>query len=584
MTPHDELEYYEATEAQELIQLLRTIRPPIRAVRVPTPVDIAIRAKIWEAQVWRQVLTLLPMARWEVIQVIQQAFTDNSWLEEIAPTEDEDTLADEEYTLRLTPSAADIIDDAKLYDSIWQECVPSDWASKALPSQISEEPCASAPPAAIVPDVIVEKVGQAYRVCLNDEGIPRLCISQTSRRLRGERHLEPPEAKRYLDDKLRTAIWLIRSLEHRRQTLSTVAQSLVIFQREFLDHGLAHLKPLALTDVAETIGMHESIVSRVIANKYLATAHGIVALGQLVRTVQAPPDVVAQTSAKADQQPVRRPKRLAWLGRLPWGVDVAAAAVLVLALVGAVPHYRTWFHTYVRGVPSEMVLGHHIIHEPTDDLLLEGKEVAPTKNKDAPSDWAVTVADHMAKALSESKGVALSERVARSPRMASVDTALLLAAETVEAARTDLREHSDYTAEDIAKRLFPEIRMREIGPAEVRRAVALNVLFEAGSTTIAPQFYPDIDKIGKVLSLPQYAQYRFEIAGHTDSTGSASYNQSVSRRRAESVKRYLVQHFHISPERLIVKGYGEAQPLTTNNTSVGRNLNRRVELVNLGKG
>ena len=79
----------------------------------------------------------------------------------------------------------------------------------------------------------------------------------------------------------------------------------------------------------------------------------IAALGQLSRDVQAPPDFVARVLAKADQQPIPRPKRLAWLGRLPWGVDVAVAAVLVLAVVGAVPQYLTWFNAYVRGVPAD---------------------------------------------------------------------------------------------------------------------------------------------------------------------------------------------------------------------------------------
>jgi RNA polymerase sigma-54 factor len=119
------------------------------------------------------------------------------------------------------------------------------------------------------------KVGQDYQVVLNDEGIPRLRISQTYRRLLRQGPLAQPEAKHYLEDKLRSAVWLIRSIEQRRQTLYKVATSLVKFQREFLDHGLAHLKPLVLKDVAEDIGMHESTVSRVTTNKYLYTEQGL---------------------------------------------------------------------------------------------------------------------------------------------------------------------------------------------------------------------------------------------------------------------------------------------------------------------
>ncbi|MGH8068826.1 MAG: RNA polymerase factor sigma-54 [Candidatus Entotheonellia bacterium] len=133
----------------------------------------------------------------------------------------------------------------------------------------------SEPAEAIVPDVIVIKVGQEYQIFLNDDGIPRLRISATYRRMLREGHLTEPNAKHYLEDKLRSAVWLIRSIEQRRQTLYKVANSLVKFQREFLDHGLAHLKPLVLKDVAEDIGMHESTVSRVTTNKYMYTEQGI---------------------------------------------------------------------------------------------------------------------------------------------------------------------------------------------------------------------------------------------------------------------------------------------------------------------
>jgi RNA polymerase sigma-54 factor len=133
----------------------------------------------------------------------------------------------------------------------------------------------SEPSEAIVPDVIVMKVGNDYQIFLNDEGIPRLRISATYRRMLREGQLGQPQAKQYLEDKLRSAVWLIRSIEQRRQTLFKVANSLVKFQREFLDHGLAHLKPLVLKDVADDIGMHESTVSRVTTNKYMYTEQGI---------------------------------------------------------------------------------------------------------------------------------------------------------------------------------------------------------------------------------------------------------------------------------------------------------------------
>jgi RNA polymerase sigma-54 factor len=192
--------------------------------------------------------------------------------------------------------------EGSLLDTLVAECLPAAQAGAALPElaqalakrrqlapaevalalrllqQLDPQPgqrFTSAPAEAIVPDVLVLKVGQDYQVVLNDEGIPRLRISATYRRLLREGQLGEPQAKQYLEDKLRSAVWLIRSLEQRRQTLYKVATSLVKFQREFLDHGLAHLKPLVLKDVAEDIGMHESTVSRVTTNKYLYTEQGL---------------------------------------------------------------------------------------------------------------------------------------------------------------------------------------------------------------------------------------------------------------------------------------------------------------------
>jgi outer membrane protein OmpA-like peptidoglycan-associated protein len=158
---------------------------------------------------------------------------------------------------------------------------------------------------------------------------------------------------------------------------------------------------------------------------------------------------------------------------------------------------------------------------------------------------------------------------------------------------TDFRERSDYTAEELGKALFPEAtpepRTRGIGPQRPQQAppegsaVALNVLFEFNSDKVLPDYYPDIDKLGKALTLPEYENYRVRIEGHTDNVGSDRYNQSLSQKRAESVKRYLVQHFQLEPERLSVTGYGKINPITTNDTPEGRSKNRRVQVVNLGK-
>ena len=183
-------------------------------MQVPTHVDITIRVELWKAHVLRQVITLLPMTRLKLVQVIRQALIDNPMLEEVPRAEDECTPTGEENAQRLT-EADDMTNGQELYDSIWQECVPDDWASKAFPAQEFEETGArftSEPAEAIVPDVIVMKSENEYQVVLNDEGIPRLRISNTYRRMLREGHLGQPEAKHDLEDKLRSAVWLIRSL------------------------------------------------------------------------------------------------------------------------------------------------------------------------------------------------------------------------------------------------------------------------------------------------------------------------------------------------------------------------------------
>jgi len=125
----------------------------------------------------------------------------------------------------------------------------------------------------ITPDVFVHKLGDDYVVTLNDEGLPRLRVSSYYRQvLNGA---GGSEAKKYIQEKMRAAAWLIKSIQQRQSTLFKVTSSIVKFQRDFLDKGIAHLKPLVLKDVALDIEMHESTVSRATANKYVHTAQGI---------------------------------------------------------------------------------------------------------------------------------------------------------------------------------------------------------------------------------------------------------------------------------------------------------------------
>src|SRR5215510_7973747 len=145
---------------------------------------------------------------------------------------------------------------------------------------------------------------------------------------------------------------------------------------------------------------------------------------------------------------------------------------------------------------------------------------------------------------------------------------------------TDFRGRVGYSAEDIAQALFPQEtsapRTRGIGPPPTRPsmppqrpAVTLNVLFGSNSDVIPSTSYAEIDKLGTILSWPQYTDYRIQLEGHTDSQGSARKNQLLSERRVQNMKSYLVQHFHIASERVLAVGYGSSRPIAPNDTPEG---------------
>jgi RNA polymerase sigma-54 factor len=127
----------------------------------------------------------------------------------------------------------------------------------------------------VLPDVFVQKVDDDYVIYLNDEGVPRLRVSSLYRRIAGQDGEAEAQARQYLQEKVRAATWLIKSIQQRQQTLFRVTQSIFKFQREFLDHGVSQLKPMVLRDIAEDIHMHESTVSRATANKYVDTPQGV---------------------------------------------------------------------------------------------------------------------------------------------------------------------------------------------------------------------------------------------------------------------------------------------------------------------
>ena len=128
-------------------------------------------------------------------------------------------------------------------------------------------------PRYITPDIYIKKVEGELRAVLNEDGMPRLRISNFYRNaLSGN---SSSETKKYVTERLNSAAWLIRSIQQRQKTIVKVTESIIKFQKTFFEKGVEHLKPLILRDVAEDIGMHESTVSRVTTNKYVHTPQGI---------------------------------------------------------------------------------------------------------------------------------------------------------------------------------------------------------------------------------------------------------------------------------------------------------------------
>jgi RNA polymerase sigma-54 factor len=126
----------------------------------------------------------------------------------------------------------------------------------------------------IEPDVHIRKVDGEYTIHLNDDGLPRLRINSRYARML-ENGSADTQVATYLREKMRSAVWLMKSIDQRQRTIFKVARSIVVFQRDFLDSGIEHLRPMVLRQVAEDIGMHESTISRVVSNKYMYTPRGL---------------------------------------------------------------------------------------------------------------------------------------------------------------------------------------------------------------------------------------------------------------------------------------------------------------------
>ncbi len=133
----------------------------------------------------------------------------------------------------------------------------------------------------ITPDIYINKVGTQYVISMNDDGIPRLRVSnyyksivQKENAVAKESGAPAGKAKEYVQEKLRAAMWLIRSIQNRQKTIYKVTEAILARQRDFFEKGTQHLRPMVLKDIAADVGMHESTISRVTTNKYVHTPVG----------------------------------------------------------------------------------------------------------------------------------------------------------------------------------------------------------------------------------------------------------------------------------------------------------------------
>ena len=126
----------------------------------------------------------------------------------------------------------------------------------------------------VIPDIIVEKIDDEYLVTINDKGTPSLMVSPYYRKLLNSADKDE-ELSEYLSERINSALWLIKSIEQRRQTIYNVVSAVVRYQRDFFEAGAKHLKTLTLKEIADELNIHESTVSRAISGKYLQCGRGV---------------------------------------------------------------------------------------------------------------------------------------------------------------------------------------------------------------------------------------------------------------------------------------------------------------------
>jgi len=153
----------------------------------------------------------------------------------------------------------------------------------------------------IIPDAIIKKIGDEYVILVNESDIPRITINENYKKVL-EQH-EGQEIKKFLKEKLQSAVNLLKNIENRRSTIHNVLEAVVRRQRDFLEYGVSALKPLTMREIAEELGLHESTVSRVAANKYVQTPRGLCSIkcfftGSIGQTQEVTPERIKEDIKK----------------------------------------------------------------------------------------------------------------------------------------------------------------------------------------------------------------------------------------------------------------------------------------------
>ncbi len=158
----------------------------------------------------------------------------------------------------------------------------------------------------ITPDIYVYKVGDKFVITLNEDGMPKLRVSSYYKSVLANTKTDQAVTKGYLQDKLRSAVWLIRSIHNRQKTIYKVTESIVKHQKDFFEKGVGSLRPMVLKDVANDIGMHESTVSRVTTNKFVHTPVGIFELKYFFNSSISSRDGAADLASEAVKDRIRQ--------------------------------------------------------------------------------------------------------------------------------------------------------------------------------------------------------------------------------------------------------------------------------------